>query len=92
MDKYGFHPQNNSVLEVNVESSNISAMKALEKFQQNPRVINVRLIVAADCCPACQANEGTYEKNDAPQLPIDGCSHAYGCRCFFQPMLNTIYP
>ena len=78
--------------EVNVESTNTSAMNALVKFQENPRVINVRLIVAADCCPACRAYEGTYEKNEAPQLPVEGCSHPYSCRCFYQPMLNTIYP
>ena len=75
-----------------MESTKIDAMKALQKFQENPRVINVRLIVAADCCPACAAYEGTYDKFKVPQLPIEGCSHPYGCRCFYQPMLNTIYP
>jgi len=71
---------------------NNSAVNALKKFQENPRVINVRLIVSADCCPACKSQEGTYNKDQAPLLPIEGCSHANGCRCFYEPMLNTIYP
>jgi len=65
---------------------------ALRKFQKNERVKNVRLIVARDCCPACAAYEGTYEKQDAPLLPVEGCSNPKGCRCFYEPMLTTIYP
>ena len=66
--------------------------KALKKFQVNERVKNVRLIVAGDCCPVCAAMEGTYDKHDAPLLPVEGCSHPKGCRCFYEPMLTTIYP
>lgn len=65
---------------------------ALKRLQANPRVKDVRLIVAHDCCPACRAAEGTYDKTKVPRLPIEGCSHALGCRCFYEPMLNTIYP
>ena len=68
------------------------ANSALKKFQENERVKNVRLIVAANCCPVCAAHEGTYDKHQAPNLPIEGCSHPNGCRCFFEPMLTTIYP
>jgi hypothetical protein len=25
-------------------------------------------------------------------LPVEGCSHALGCRCFYQPVLDEIYP
>ncbi len=65
---------------------------ALKRFQENDRVRNVRLMVAGDCCPVCTANEGTYEKNEAPALPIEGCSHPKGCRCFYEPLLTAIYP
>ena len=65
---------------------------ALTNFQNNPRVQNVRLVVAADACPACAAHEGTYDKAKAPTLPIEGCSNPNGCRCFYEPMLNVIYP
>jgi hypothetical protein len=65
---------------------------ALRKFQDNDRVKNVRLMVAGDCCPVCTAHEGTYDKHEAPLLPIEGCSHPKGCRCFYEPMLTEIYP
>lgn len=65
---------------------------ALKRLQGNPRVINVRLVVAHNCCPACREAEGTYDKENAPRLPTEGCSHVLGCRCFYEPMLSTIYP
>lgn len=65
---------------------------ALQRFRVNPRVRNVRLVVAHDCCPACQQAEGTYHKDQAPSLPVEGCSHSMGCRCFYEPMLSEIYP
>jgi hypothetical protein len=64
----------------------------LNKFRNNPRVKNVRLVVANDCCPACHAVEGAYEKDKVPILPVEGCSHPLGCRCFYEPMLSEIYP
>lgn len=72
------------------EKSN--AMVALKAFQDNPRVKNVRLVVAHDACPACKLMEGSYDKHEAPSLPVLGCSHENGCRCFFEPMLDEIYP
>ena len=65
---------------------------ALKRFQENPRVRDVRVVVAHDCCPICSATEGTYKKDDVPSLPVDGCSHPMGCRCFYEPMLTEIYP
>lgn len=64
----------------------------LHRFQQNPRVIAIRISVGHDCCPACQEAEGAYAKDQVPKLPIEGCSHALGCRCFYQPVLDDIYP
>jgi len=65
---------------------------ALKRLQSNPRVLNVRLVVSHNCCPACQAAEGSYPKEDTPHLPVEGCSHSLGCRCFYEPMLSEIYP
>jgi hypothetical protein len=65
---------------------------ALKRLQDNPRVLNVRLVTAHDCCPACREAEGTYVKGEVPTLPVVGCSHALGCRCFYEPMLSEIYP
>lgn len=52
----------------------------------------IRLIVAADACPACKGAEGEYEKDKIPDLPTRGCSHALGCRCFYAPALTETYP
>ncbi|NTV35690.1 MAG: hypothetical protein HGA53_01925 [Anaerolineaceae bacterium] len=65
---------------------------ALKKFCDNTRVRNIRLVVSNDACPACQEIEGTYAKENAPVLPVEGCSCENGCRCFYEPMLNEIYP
>lgn len=64
----------------------------LKKFQDNPRVKLIRVAVSADCCPVCQKLDGTYEKQDAPVLPANGCSHENGCRCFYEPILTEIFP
>ncbi len=65
---------------------------ALKKYKENPRVEYIRIAVSADCCPACRKVEGTYSKENVPVLPVVGCSHEYGCRCFYEPILNEIFP
>lgn len=65
---------------------------ALRKFRDNPRVIAVNVIVHSDACPACQQIQGTYPKDRAPKIPVEGCSHEGGCRCFYQPLLGEIFP
>jgi RNA polymerase subunit RPABC4/transcription elongation factor Spt4 len=69
-----------------------STAVARKEFADNERVKLVRVLVADDSCPACQSVEGTYEKDAVPVLPIEGCSHKTGCRCFYQPYLTTIFP
>lgn len=69
----------------------VTAM-ALKEFQQNPRVLYVRISVWHDCCPVCRQTEGAYAKESAPHLPVEGCSHPTGCRCFYQPVLDEVYP
>ena len=64
----------------------------LKRLQENPRVLYIRISVAADCCPVCCQAEGAYAKDFVPILPIEGCSHELGCRCFYQPVLDEVYP
>jgi hypothetical protein len=68
------------------------AARALAKLEANPRVRDIRIIVQAEACPACQAVEGTYQKGEVPALPVEGCSCLNGCDCYYQPMLSEIYP
>lgn len=65
---------------------------SLKRIQKNERISYVRIAVAQDCCPACREVEGAYSKDSAPMLPIKSCSHALGCRCYYQPVLEEIYP
>jgi Double zinc ribbon len=65
---------------------------ALKRMRENPRVNYIRIAVSNDSCPACRAAEGAYAKEMTPGLPVEGCSHSLGCRCFYQPALEVIYP
>ena len=65
---------------------------ALKKFIENPRVKYIRLVVAEDACPICAAHQGTYPKDEVPKLPIEGCSSPNGCRCFYEPLIEELFP
>ena len=65
---------------------------SLKKLQNNSRVSYIRVAVSYDCCPACRQVEGAYAKESIPHLPTEGCSHSLGCRCYYQPVLEEIYP
>ena len=65
---------------------------ALAALRANPRVRRIRLIVAHDACPACRRAERDNAKDDAPALPVHGCSSPLGCRCWYEPALSEIYP
>ena len=65
---------------------------ALKRFRANTRVTAIRLAIPDDACPACQAVEGTFPKDKAPLLPVEGCSEPNGCQCFYEPVLDEIYP
>lgn len=65
---------------------------ALKRMQENPRVLKVVLVVPADACQACRELAGTYPKDQVPEIPMDACSHPLGCRSFYQPFLDEIYP
>ncbi len=65
---------------------------ALSGLRANPRVSRIRVIVANDACPACRKADGEYAKDQTQDLPVRGCSHAQGCRCWYEPALTEIYP
>ena len=68
------------------------AAQALKRMQANPRVKYVVVVVPQGACPACQNLTGTYPKDQVPPLPTEECSHPYGCRAFYLPYLDEIYP
>jgi hypothetical protein len=77
--------------QANLEEFSETAV-ALKRFKENDRVRAVRVAVQPDACPACQELQGAYAKDQAPALPAKGCSHPNGCRCFYEPILEVIYP
>ncbi len=65
---------------------------ARARMQANERVHLIRISIANDCCPACAAVQGSYPKDSVPALPVEGCSHPLGCRCYYEPVLTEVYP
>ena len=65
---------------------------ALKRFRENPRVKAVTVATTDNACSYCYEQLGTYQVDEVPPLPHKGCSHTNGCRCFYIPVLNDIYP
>lgn len=65
---------------------------ALKRFLANPRVAAIKVMTNDGACSYCYEQLGTYPKDRVPRLPHLGCSHTNGCRCFYVPVLNDIYP
>jgi hypothetical protein len=68
------------------------AAQALKRMQENPRIKYIVVVVPEDACPACQNLTGTYPKDHVPLLPYEECSHPLGCRSFYLPYLDEIFP
>jgi hypothetical protein len=73
-------------------SENSTTARALKRFQANSRVKAVTLAASYNACSYCYEQLGTYSPDKVPSLPHKGCSHTNGCRCFYIPVLNDIYP
>ncbi len=70
----------------------LTPQDVLRILQSNPAVRYVRVVVSDDACAACRFVEGTYPKEEAPELPVPDCSHPLGCRCTYEPLLEDIFP
>jgi hypothetical protein len=68
------------------------AAESLERMKANPRIKFIVVIVPEDACPACQNLTGTYPKDLVPRLPFEECSHPLGCRSYYAPYLDEIFP
>jgi hypothetical protein len=73
-------------------AENSTLARALERFKGNPRVKAVTIASSYNACSYCAEQLGTYSLDKVPPLPHKGCSHTNGCRCFYIPILNEIYP
>lgn len=68
------------------------AAQSLERMKANSRIKYIVIVVPEDACPACQNLTGTYPKDQVPRLPIEVCSHPLGCRSYYLPYLDEIFP
>jgi hypothetical protein len=68
------------------------AAQSLERMKANSRIKYIVIVVPEDACPACQNLTGTYPKDQVPRLPIEECSHPLGCRSYYLPYLDEIFP
>ncbi len=69
----------------------LTPKEALEVLRRNPAVKAIRVLVHADACAACRYQEGTYAPDAVPLLPVPECSHGQ-CRCYYEPLLDDIFP
>jgi hypothetical protein len=68
------------------------AFQSLKRMIANPRIKYIVIVAPEDACPACQNLTGTYPKDHVPQLPYEECSHPNGCRSYYAPYLDEIFP
>jgi len=68
------------------------AAQSLERMKANLRIKYIVVVVPEDACPACQNLTGTYLKDQVPRLPIEECSHPLGCRSYYLPYLDEVFP
>jgi hypothetical protein len=68
------------------------AVKSLERMRANQRIKYIVVCVPEDACPACQNLTGTYPKDQVPRLPYEECSHPLGCRAYYIPYLDEVFP
>ena len=87
------HPSANRLADRSADEwETFPAAQALERMKANPRVTYIVIVVPEDACPACQNLTGTYPKDQVPRLPIGECSHPLGCRSYYLPFLDEIFP
>jgi hypothetical protein len=53
-------------------------------------IIGVRIVVENDCCPLARALPigAIYHPDDAPHIPLSGCTLGHDCRCVYRPVMS----
>jgi hypothetical protein len=69
------------------------AKRVLDRYRLGMKaggaIRGVRVLAGADSCAACRAAaQGEYLPNEAPIIPIAGCTHPEGCRCAYAPVMD----
>jgi hypothetical protein len=75
------------------KSSNY-AQKTLEAYalgiKAGGSLAGVRIQVGDDCCQAAKDlnPEAVYLPEEAPLIPLPGCSYKHDCRCVYRPVMK----
>lgn len=69
------------------------ARRVLDRYRLGMKahgaIRGVRIVGGPDGCPTCRAyTETVYHPDDAPLIPIAGCTDPGGCRCTYQPVMT----
>lgn len=75
-----------------LEKSAAAHREILEKIRNGGIATKVRILANHDSCPVCNSFDGAYDFDAVPALPLEGCSHPNGCRCFYAPVLDRRGP
>jgi hypothetical protein len=64
--------------------------RELARLRADGRIRELRILSDRFCCPTCRDAAQVYPIEQVPLLPLEGCSHAVGCRCSYEPVLDVI--
>jgi len=69
------------------------AQRVLERYRMGMKargaIRGVQVIVGDDSCPICRQYAGAvYHPDDAPIIPITGCTQQGGCRCAYRAVMD----
>jgi len=69
------------------------AKKVLDAYRLGMKargaIRGVRIVTGPDSCPTCQALAGkVYHPDEAPIIPIAGCTHPQGCCCAYSAVMT----
>ena len=84
--------ENTNLSSNNVEHRRSELNEALSNLINNPRVSRITIAVSADVCTPGRNVQGTYSKQNTPEIPVEACSRPGGCSCRYIPVLTEIFP
>ena len=65
------------------------SIKELRQYAESEFVVGVEVVCSDDSCKKCKfVASKKYPLDKAPLLPIDGCTHEDGCRCFYSAVYD----
>lgn len=84
---------NKGVFEQYLSARKKVAQKSLMEYKNSGVVKGIEVLGASDSCELCKAVNGKKSNLEAElaksTIPVTGCSHKYGCRCTYIPVIDS---